>query len=49
VKKIPKIYDVYVVGGKSEVPFSKLSDEDLDTILSAAISIGKKLKNDNGF
>jgi hypothetical protein len=48
LKKSPKIYDAYVVGGKSEVPFSKLTDEDLDIILSAAISIGKKLKNDNG-
>lgn len=39
---------LYVIGEKSEVPFSKLTEDDLDIILAAAINIGKKLKNDNG-
>ncbi len=47
LKKLPKIFDVYVVGGKSEIPFNKLTEDELDTILSAAKRVGRKLKNDN--
>jgi hypothetical protein len=48
LKKIPKIYDAYVIGGKTEVPFSRLTEDELDIILSAAMGIGRKLKNENG-
>jgi hypothetical protein len=47
LKKLPRIYDEYVVGGKVEVPFSKLSEGDLDIIFAAAKRLGNRLKNDN--
>ncbi len=48
LKKLPNIYDAYVIGGKSEIPYSMLTEDDLRIILAAAMKIGNKLKNESG-
>lgn len=47
LQKLPQIYDEYVVGGKVEVPFSKLSEGDLDIIFSSAKNLGNRLNNND--
>ena len=43
LKAVPKVYDEYVVGGKVEVPFSKLTVDEIEIILLAAKNLAKKL------
>jgi len=46
LKAVPRVFDECVVGGKVEVPFSVLSEEDLEIILNASIITAKKLMNE---
>lgn len=47
LKILSKIYDEYIIGGKVEVPFSKLTENEIEIIFAAAKSFGKELKNEN--
>lgn len=43
LKAISKVYDEYVVGGKTTLPFAKLNTDELLVIFTAAKNIGKRL------
>ncbi len=49
LKAIPRIYDEYVVGGKVEILFAKLTEQEIEVIFNAAKNLGKKLKNADEF
>lgn len=43
LRAIPKVYDEYIVGGRVEIPFSKLTVDEITIIFLAAKNLGKKL------